>query len=374
MNSRTNSSIQSAPLPAPDHERILSSSASNASERVLSPRRFLLTFVGALALLAILVLAAVTATDPSRYFFGSPVPQIWPNSPGRKVELFRKYSARGRVSGLLLGSSRCTLMLPEQADRLTGLRFFNASVFDASTDHFLAMYRLFRRIQSAPPKMLVLGIDTVLLSSSAGVSEDLPANYALSSQLEGNLILPWHFARLYAHYLSMQTFFDLRTSIENWMSPKPPLETYLPDGHLASQETPADRAANYLVRKALTKEGMEPILVKYREFSGISNLRVERLRVLLREASTDGVDVLLWLTPVHPALRAAIDSLPAVPANELRARRIVREMASRFNARIVDLSLPESFGGNPSGWLDTVHVSPADARRELNKLLGSSQD
>jgi hypothetical protein len=46
-------------------------------------------------------------------------------------------------------------------------------------------------------------------------------------------------------------------------------------------------------------------------------------------------------------------------------------MASRYHARVVDLSLPESFGGDPSTWLDLVHVSRADAQRELDRVLVS---
>ncbi|HTA31598.1 MAG TPA: hypothetical protein VK731_13985, partial [Candidatus Cybelea sp.] len=233
------------------------------------------------------------------------------------------------------------------------------------------IYRLFRKIQSVPPRMLVLGIDTVLLGSGAGISEDLDANYPLSSQLDPHLTVPWHFAKLYAHYLRLQTFFDLRTSIQNWMSPMPPLDIYFPDGHLEAR-SPEDPLNEGL--QAALGNGMEPILVKYREFNAISGVRVERLRALLEEASADHVDILLWITPVHPALRAAIDRLPATPIAEQRARRIVQDMAPRFRARVVDLSSPESFGGDPTTWLDAVHVSPADARRELNQLLGPNQN
>jgi hypothetical protein len=338
---------------------------------VSSPRRFLYTFAGVFATFAILVFAVVTATDPARYFFGSPVPQIWPDTPHVKVDLFRTYGAREKVTGLLMGSSRCAGLLPEQADRLTGLRFFNASVYDASTDHYLAMYRLFRKVQSAAPKMLVLGIDTVLLSSAAGVSEDLTANYPLSSQLDGTLTRPWHFARLYANYLRAQTFFDLKTSISNWIHPKPPLYGFSPDGYDGEQLGQA--LPQHVDFEALVQGG-DSFAERYFEFKAISELRVERLRLLLDEASADGVHVLLWITPVHPALRAAIDHLPAVTATEWHAREIIGEMASRYHARLVDLSLPESFGGDPSTWRDLVHVSTADARRELDRVLIKTDD
>jgi hypothetical protein len=363
MTPRTNSSAAAVPRAEGGQCRV-SSGDSRATEHAPSPRSFLLSFWGIIALLAIFVFVAVTATDPSRYVFGSPVPQIWPNTPGKKVDLFRNYSKFKKVTGLLLGSSRCALLLPEQADYLTGLRFFNGSVYDASTDHYLAMYRLFRKIQVAPPKLLVLGIDTVLLSSGAEISEDFAANYPLSSQLDDRLTLPWHFTKLYAHYLRLQTFFDLRTSIRNWMFPSRPLDTYFPDGH-AEGRNPGDPGNEAF------GQGMEPFLVKYRQFEAISDARVDRLRVLLQEASADRVDILLWLTPVHPALRAAINRLPTVPTTELRARQLVRDLASHYHARFIDLSKPESFGADPSTWLDAVHVSSTDAQRELNQLLGS---
>jgi hypothetical protein len=342
---------------------------ASIAEQGLSARKFLWTFGGTLAALAILVCAAVTATDPSRYFFGSPVPQIWPNTPATKIELFRKYSMQKKVTGLLFGSSRCALLSPEQADRFTGLRFFNGSVYNGSTDHYLALYRAFRKIQGAPPKMLVLGMDTMLLSSGADVAEDLTANYLLSSELDEQLTVPWHFTKLYAHYFRMQTFFDLRTSIQNWRSPKPPLDRYFPDGHIEAAKRLGDGASYHP-----TIQDMEPILVKYREFTAISEERVERLRALLQEASADGVQMLVWITPMHPALRAAIDHLQTVPAVEQRARQRIEDMAAQVHAQVVDLSSPESFGGDPSTWLDTVHISQVDAGREVNQLLGPHQN
>jgi hypothetical protein len=363
------SSISNARPPDPDVDN-RSLGASNPVEGGVSARTFLLSFAGTLALLVIALCAAVTATDPSRYFFGSPVPQIWPNTPRVKVELFRRYSMGGKVTGLLLGSSRCALLRPEQADRITGLRFFNASVYDASTDHYLAIYRLFRKIQAAPPKMLIVGLDTSLLSSGAKISEDLPANYALISQLDGGITLPWHFAKLYARYLRAQTFIDLWTSVKNWRSPKPPLEVFSPDGHIEGRNAPDP--AKHHPQDALNN--MEPILANYRAFTAVSQARVERLRALLREASADNARILLWLTPVHPALRAAIAEIPGVPVKDRQARQMILDMAAEFHARIVDLSAPDSFGGQPSTWLDAVHVSAIDAQREMNRLLASPQN
>ncbi|HYA18254.1 MAG TPA: hypothetical protein VEF06_12345 [Bryobacteraceae bacterium] len=331
--------------------------------------RFLSAFAISLILLVLVLFAAVTATDPSRYFFGSPVPQIWPNNLRVKVEFFRKFAADGKVTGLLLGSSRCGILEPEQADRMTGLRFFNACVYDASTDSMLALYRFFRR-PAGPPEMIVVGIDTFLLRAGAEPSQDLKGNYELSRQLEPGLLPLWHYARLYPHYLRFQTFTDLGTSLRNWASPKPPIDRFRPDGSLmASVESPARGPAG------ISPPEIEKLMVQYRaEFQSLSPGRLDRLRSLLSEASADGARIVLWITPVHPALRAAIDRVPSLASAEREARRAIAQLAVLYRARLFDLSGPDSYGGDPAGWVDPVHPGLPDARKELGLLLGQAQN
>ena len=349
-----------------------SQSRGSASDNPNSTRpasRFLGAYAVTLGLLAVILCALVTATDPHRYFFGSPFPEIWPNTRRDKVDLFRKYSSHGKVTGFIMGSSRTTLQLPEQADRDTGLRFFNASVYDAATDDYLGLYRLFREIQGAPPKMLIVGIDTVILRSGAEISEELTANYALISRLDANVTVPGHFAGLYAFYFRLQTLTDLGTSFRNLRSHPPPRYVFAGDGHLLGT-----RFSPYELDYNLGP-GLKAFVAEYREFLGVSPQRVDRLRTLTREAAADGVQVVLWLTPLHPGLRAAIDRLPDVPTVEREARAIVSGIGARYGARVVDLSDPESFAGNPSMWLVSRPRersrrwegtgSPASSRSEL---------
>lgn len=308
----------------------------------------------------------VTATDPNRYFFGGPVPQIWPNTTREKIQLFRAYSARGAVTGLLFGSSRSALIRSDLADSLTGLRFFNASCYDSSIENYLALYRLFRKTQPEPPKTLILGLEPELLSSTGEMPRDLVASYPLMSQIDSSLTLPWHYARVYALYFRTQTFIDLATSLKNWRSPKPPLDKYFADGHIESADPTLERH--------LVKERLQDDLVEYRDFHEISGAHVEHLRSLLREASADHVRILLWITPIHPLLRAAIDRLPEVPEELQRSRKLIMDMGSEFHTQTADLSAPESYGGDPSGWLDGVHPSAADSQLELNHLLTPTQN
>src|SRR5215469_2590179 len=263
---------------------------ANGAERKRFAGRFLLSFAGTLVFLLVVLCGVVTATDPNRYFFGSPVPQIWPNPTRTKVELFREYTARQPVTGFLFGSSRSALLRPDQADRITGLRFFNATVYNSSTEHYLALYRLFRKIQPTPPKMLVVGMEPLLLSSGYSLPKDLSASYPLMSQLDAGLTIPWHYAKVYALYFRTETLIDLYTSLKNWRSPQVPLDKYFADGHIESAD-PANA-------RHLLKEHFDAQLGLYRPFRGISDGHVESLRSFLREASADHTRILLWMTPM----------------------------------------------------------------------------
>ncbi|MEP6716897.1 MAG: hypothetical protein ABJC09_15100 [Terriglobia bacterium] len=341
-------------------------------KKTLSPGRFLLVLASTACLLAAILLACVTFTDPSRYLFGSPVPQIRPNVTRKKIDLFQQYSAQRKVTGLMMGSSRSALLLPAEIDRATGLRFFNAAVDDPTTDQFLALYRLFRRIQGAPPKMLVIGYETPLLSQNSPVYPDMAASYELNAELDPHLIRLWHYVKLYARSLRTQTILDLHTSVTNWMSPHPPVSVYFPDGHAEGRNRFGE--ATNVNRRARLGEGLETLLDRYREFSGMSQERLARLRSLFEEASADGVRILIWFTPLHPALRAAIDRLPGVPEKERQSREAVQALAREFGGKVLDLSDPDSFDGDPTRWLDAVHVNPVDSRREMARIMAAVQN
>lgn len=343
-------------------------SATDNTTSGTSAARFLSTFALTLAALAILLCSLVTVTDPHRYFFGGPFRQIWPNSRRDKITLFRKYSSQGKVTGLIMGSSRCAMQLPEQADSDTGLRFFNASVYNVVPDDYLALYRLFREIQGAPPKMLIVGIDSVILGSGAEISEELAANYALMSRLDRNVTVPGHFARLYGYYFRLQTFTDLGVSLRTLQWTRALRPMFAEDGHSLAAGNPRRELAYGL------GPGLKTFVAEYREFEGVSPRRADRLRTLTREAAADGVRVVLWLTPLHPGLRAAIDRLPNIPRAEREARETVSSIGAQYGARVVDLSDPASFGGEPSTWLDPIHVSATDARKEMDRLLRPDQD
>jgi len=320
-----------------------------------------------LVLLGAGLCALVTATDPHRVFFGSPIPQIFPNARRTKIDLFRAYSKQ-KVSGLILGTSTSAGLRPELADRLTGLRFFNASVNSGTTDDYLAFYRLFSHLQSVPPRAVVIGVDTVFLSSNIELSRDLSKQYDLSRELGTSTSLPMHYARLYWSYFNFKTFTDFRTSLSNWRSPEEPFYQYYPNGKLRPVKSDREILNGTYDRRGHILDAMNSRLPLYRDFGSVSTARVGRLESLLQDASRDRAQVVLWFTPMHPELRAAVDQLQASPVID-QARKAVTALGIRYGARVVDLSRPESFGGGPSTWYDAVHVSPADADRELEHVI-----
>jgi len=251
--------------------------------------------------------------------------------------------------------------MPGQADRLTGLRFFNAAVFGATPEDYLAIYRLFNKIQGAPPKFMIVGIDTVSLRAGVPVAEDLSANYALMSQLEPTMPRPWLYAGLFAHYFRIQTFIDFQGSLTAWKSPKPPKDVFLSDGQMV--ETAAH------LGQPLNPAGIQIAMKEYYEFHSISRDRMNNLELLLQESAKNGTRVLIWFPPVHPNLAAVITTVPGLSRLETTARQQVAALAQTYQVPCIDLTELAAFNGDSNDWLDYVHVGPTDAQRELNTLL-----
>jgi hypothetical protein len=341
------------------------------SETQAPGRRFLVVYGATLFSFALLTCVLVTLSDPNRYFFGGPVPQILVNTRRDKVDLFKAYSKKAKVSGLIFGSSRAGLFRPELVDQRSGLRFFNASVDTGTIDDYLAIYRLFSDLQSMPPREILIGVDTLYLSSQIPLEFGLSANYDLARHLDQNTNLLFHYAELYQHYFRLQTFVDFKESWDSWKR-RGELHSryeYDPDGRWRLATEDREIAKGTYNRGAALRTSTEVFLSQYRDFTSVSQLRMERLESLLREASRDGAHIVMWFTPMHPALRDRVEQLTGVTPIEHSAKEAVIQLGRRYGAPVVDLSQPESFGADPSTWYDSVHLSQADADRELERLL-----
>jgi hypothetical protein len=331
-----------------------------------SPQAFLKAFFLVLLALTILFFGVITLVDPNRYFFDSRFPQVTPNSRRTKIELFRKYNEQSPVSGFLFGGSNCLLLSPEKADSLTGLRFFNASVFNARPDDVLGMYQVFRDLHAAP-QLIVIGVNLIALSTN--YPEVPEPDFNLARHLQPGLSPVVYYARLYGKSFALQELTDLKDSVRLAVQPVEPMYHYYPDGYTdyvksdrQIREGTYDRSGEF---GRLTSE----YEAFYRGFNAISQPRMEAFEDLLATAEQNRSRVILWLTPLHPELRARVDQLPDAVRTEAAAADRVRRLSRQYGATLVDLSSPSSFHSTVSTWYDSVHMSRADSDQILGILL-----
>jgi hypothetical protein len=339
-------------------------------EQSSSGRRFLAFFGTALLLLALAHCLTYTAVDPNRFFFGSPFPQSTSSTRRDKLNLFVAYNAVRPVTGLILGSSRSMKLAPEHADRLTGLRFFNAGVFDSRPDDYLGMYRVLKDLHAAPRQVLI-GIDAESLSATETPGDvELRGNYSLMSHLGQKLPRPAHYGKLYLDSFKTLTLTRVAESVRLAIRPAEPVNFFHADGLWTSPKVERQvREGTYDYRAEL-QASIPQIVAIYGSFHAISGDHVDCLESLLREASNDGARLVVWITPLHPELRSRLNQKPEAAAMERNSRAVIQQIAERYRARFFDFSEPLAYGPDLATWDDAVHYGQKDAQRILDHLLG----
>ncbi len=337
----------------------------------LHPRFFGLTFLLSLAALTALQCLLLTVVNPRRYFGSSDAfPQVFTNSRRVKTEAFLRFQQEAPVTGLILGSSRSMLLAPAEFDRRTGLRFFNGGVFAGTAEDFLSVYR-FARAQGQHPQVVVLGLDPAAIFEGSP-SEELAANFALASALEppaaGPLSWWWHQLKLYKKMLRLQSLVEIATSLHLWRNPPEERNHFYADGQLHEQTTEkAIQTGRYDFRRE-NERSRQRMLESLRNSKGLSARRTRMVEQLIQEAQADHARVIVWMPPLHPALRQSLTALPEARTADEHARAFTLSLAQRYPVQVIDLTDPGAFGGNPDRWYDAIHPSPQDADKIARQL------
>jgi hypothetical protein len=206
-------------------------------------------------------------------------------------------------------------------------------------------------------------MDADLLAAGRAPAADLLGDFEMSRQLDTHLNPAVFYLRLYARYLQVRTFIDLADGTRQWLHPKPLFEKVLPDGEDVALDKPGGIFARDIAYR--TQDFRT-------QFTGLSDARIRDFGTLLEEASHDGAHVIVWITPVHPQLRQAMESIPSLAAAGQKARETIAATAARYKADVLDLTDPASFGGDrdpDAVWADVVHTQPAGATLEIDRIL-----
>ena len=334
-------------------------------------RRYLVVLLAVFAASLAGVAALNVAVDPSDSF-GTDLfePLVW-TARSRKVELLAEQQEP--VTGLILGSSRAMKVEPAHAELLWGGRWFNGSVNSAMTEDLLAMYRYATDDLGHPVDRLVLGLDGEAFHDSKGVDERLASTPQLARQVPGLRDLGWATDLAASAISYQQTMLSLR-SIRYRLTDYPaPSTTFGDQGLLTYVVWERELAAGTFDFDAALKRARRLYRKRYEGFEGLSPERTAHLTTLLDLCAERGVDVRVYLTPLHPELRAHLARRTTfTPRMREVSAWLEQELAAR-GVPFLDGTDPTSFGGDPDGFFDGAHPLEANNRLLLDALAAEGR-
>jgi hypothetical protein len=259
---------------------------------------------------------------------------------------------------------------PAYLQSRTGFSFFNAGVSHATPEDHLAWYRHFREISGSPPKMLVLGLDLATFSDQSQPDARLLSAAPLSRQITDLL----RYRDRAARWTELLSWHQTRESARSWLlhlgklMPEP-LVSFEEDGLLVYRQREKQiEAGEYDFESALNYTVSEAEH-QFRDYLGVSALRLAILDRLLTECSADNTRLIVFLTTLHPRQQQHLleSSNYAARKQELRIALAQRAIAHQFT--LVDLSNSTSYGGDYDEFVDGIHPLEANTRRMIDKLL-----
>lgn len=274
---------------------------------------------------------------------------IVPSDRTYKANLIEKLPYAPQL--IFLGGSRAMRFEPAYAQRLTGLKGFNAAFQNAHPEDAWAFLNFLYRRSSKTRLRVFWGLQPNLFydhNMDPGLLQDPRLLRYFPREL-----LKRQAKTLPQTPAQMPTFNPLKR------------RRYLPDGTLvwnrydaleAQGRTLAQSLKQY-IRRALKHRGNgKPKGVVPR-----AEVYFEKTLALLNE---HGTSPLLVIMPVHPAVLAAL------PAGEWeRALAIFKTklavLARTYSFTLLDMTHIASFGGNPSQFYDGVHIKVANARKMI---------
>lgn len=328
-------------------------------------------FAGFAAGAAVLLASAAVlnhVVDPyGLYGSGRLPPYSW-NLRQAKVDHLLGAPAAPQV--LLLGSSRAFALRPERIHEGCGLSAYNASVSSGRLIDYIGLLRAaFARADADRLRTVIVQLDLESFWDDIDIPFELRATPALLRFAAGDPSLMSSAADRLARSVSLSQVADSVRSIRQHYARRPPNLRVDDDGvvHFASREI-AMEDGRYDLRAAIAEEiPYEQEL--FRQRHGMSELQVERFRTIVNEAAAHRTRLIVWLSPVHPALLDALRPL----GWERQHRAVVAQMDALRDSGLEfafhDLTTIDRFDGRASEFLNATHVTTPAADRIVDMLL-----
>ncbi|MCU0610177.1 MAG: hypothetical protein MUE60_00120, partial [Candidatus Eisenbacteria bacterium] len=268
----------------------------------------LATLVG----LVVAYAAVAVIIDPRGIFSTGVFPVVVWDSRQEKMRLFSKFNEASPVECIVLGSSRAMKVSPQQVERETGLRTFNFCVDSARSEDYLAIYRW---VSSRSPRLktMLIGLDVEALHCDDEFDRRLTSNAQLMSGLDdtaepGPSTRSCPALSLVSTVMSVPYARDMASSLRVLLSSSRPRNQLEDDGYLHYTEWEQARQRGSLDLAENIKASYEEYRRRFGGMSALSPQRERMLRQLLHAARKDGLEVAVWITPIHPAVATYISA------------------------------------------------------------------
>jgi hypothetical protein len=342
------------------------------SASVGSPRRFVVVLLATALGVLVTVFLVNVLVDPYGTVGTNLLASGVPRDPSTKAALIKGLTAPPHL--VVLGSSRSLKVQPSYLHRLTGEDVFNAGVRDATpVEEYALVHFLHDRFPDARIHWLwMLDVEAFRsdrVSPALLDATDLAPYVSQSDRLT---------ARIHGvvDLLSWRALEDSLASIRADKSPEvtpgarskhigPHIrhliarsEGFTPDGYYTRIDY--DWAKSTAKYEAMYGDGS-----LYTHLAGLSKTYLERT---LRDMNAWGEAPVIVLSPMHPKLERELGPL-GWSSRHADLVSYLRGLESTYRFRFLDFTSIRSFGGDPAGFYDPVHMRTANLHRMLTAVL-----
>lgn len=324
-----------------------------ATDASASPwRRWIRDFATTALLLLIAVVLLNLLVNPAGYYPTGLFPVLTANDVAQKRDLLLRQAAT-RPAVLLLGSSKTMRLSPRLMPPALARAGFNAATSAAVPTDMLEMARYAYDKAGIAPRIVLVGVDVEMFHNGIRPVGHLPS---LSQRAE-------------ALFSVEQTSQSLRSLGYRLKGGYPAVRRVLAaDGTLQEPVLEQDERRGVDVFARDLPAMVANYHAIWSTYTGLSASESRALSDLVALCRAHGSTVVLFLSPTHPRLEAALR-----PWNYDSRKQMVRaeleKIAAQNGARFLDLSDVQSFGGNLNDFYDGVHVKDGNAERMLQRLL-----
>jgi hypothetical protein len=331
-------------------------------------QRLVRLLMGACGVVCLLVVAINVVVNPLGYF---PTRKFRPLTWSTRVAKSQTMARIAPCEVIVLGSSRSMQLDPAVIRSVTGRSAYNAAVDSAKAEDWLATTRYAVESLRWPVREILLGVDVEGLHNHAPPDGRLGGAPAIARHL------PIEFqARVLGEVLSSslsqsQLLSSIR-SVRFAMTGHPEdTSTLSDDGMLTYVKFEREIAAGTF------RPDLQGTVQSYDgRFAGMTALdasRLSALRALAQLASSRGIRVRAFVSPLHRSVVAHLEQKRSFSTLRAATVAALEQLRNEFpgTLSVVDYTDVRAFGGDPELFYDSAHIRTATANLLIHALLRS---